>query len=49
MIEKNSPVRFLGEKFRVLRIVNNRRDAVIQNVEGYRMTVGVLSLQEGWE
>lgn len=47
-VAKGDPVRYLGERFRVLRSVNNKRDVVIQNVEGYRMTVGVNSVEVGW-
>lgn len=48
MIVSGTPVLFQGERFRVIRLVNGKRDAVIQNVEGYRMTVGILCLEEGW-
>lgn len=48
MIPKNTPVLFQGERFRVLRVINRGRDIVIQNVEGYRMTVSPLTVQIGW-
>lgn len=48
MIPKNTPVLFQDERFRVLRTINRGRDIVIQNVEGYRMTVSPLSVEVGW-
>lgn len=45
-LEVGTPVLFQGERFRVLRVM--RRDIVIQNVEGYRMTVSPLTVEIGW-
>lgn len=44
-ITKGQVVYFQNEKFRVLRVINGGRDIVIQNVEGYRMTVSPLSVE----
>lgn len=44
-LTKGQVVYFQGEKFRVLRTINRGRDIVIQNVEGYRMTVSPLTVE----
>jgi hypothetical protein len=43
-MKQGTVVYFQGEKFRVLRTANRGRDIVIQNVEGYRMTVSPLTV-----
>lgn len=45
---KGTPVLFQGERFRVVRSTNRGRDIVIQNVEGYRMTVSPVTVKVGW-
>lgn len=40
-----TPVRFQGERFRVRKVVG-QRDLVIQNVEGYKMTVHYLTVEK---
>lgn len=40
-----TPVRFQGERFRVRKVIN-QRDLVIQNVEGYKMTVHYLTVEK---
>lgn len=45
-LEKNTPVRFQGEKYRVVRATS--LDVVIQDVEGNRLIVSPLTVQIGW-
>ena len=44
-ITKGQVVYFQGEKFRVRKVIN-QRDLVIQNVEGYKMTVHYLTVEK---
>lgn len=47
-INKNDPVTFQGERYRVVRIINGGRDIVIQDIEGNRLTVSPLTVSKGW-
>jgi hypothetical protein len=41
----STPVLFQGERFRVRKVIG-QRDLVIQNVEGYKMTVHYLTVEK---
>lgn len=45
---KGEPVRFMGERYRVVRMVHGGRDVVLQNVFGTRLTVTPVTVERGW-
>jgi hypothetical protein len=46
VVKKNDPVRFQGERYRVVRVKGV--DVVIRNVEGRQLTVHHLTVEAGW-
>ena len=47
-IGKGDPVRFQGEKYRVVKVINNGRDIVIKDIDGDTLTVSPISVVKGW-